>query len=266
MSMSCPLRCFAALAALATATFASAETRLLRFPDICNDRVVFTYGGDLWTVPAQGGTAIRLTAGPGLQQSAKFSPDCTQIAFTGEYSGEDQVYVMPANGGVPTQLTYYPALGPLPQRWGFDNQVYGWTPDGGRILFRSYIDTFALAQPRLYTVARDGGLPDALPMTFAGVGAYSPDGKQLVYSPLFRDFRTWARYQGGWAQDLYIFDLATQQGRNITNNIRTDRDPIWIGNAIYFVSDRDDVLNLYRYDVASGQTTQITKHRAFDVR
>ena len=263
---SCSLRWLAALAALAAMPLASAETRLLRFPDICNDRVVFTYGGDLWTVPAQGGTAIRLTAGPGLQQSAKFSPDCTQIAFTGEYSGEDQVYVMPANGGVPNQLTYYPALGPLPQRWGFDNQVYGWTPDGGRILFRSYIDTFALAQPRLYTVARDGGLPDALPMTFAGVGAYSPDGKQLVYSPLFRDFRTWARYQGGWAQDLYIFDLATQQGRNITNNIRTDRDPIWIGNAIYFVSDRDDVLNLYRYDVASGQTTQVTKHRAFDVR
>src|SRR5215831_2562162 len=262
----CPLRLLAALAAVVAAPLASAETRLLRFPDICNDRVVFTYGGDLWTVSAQGGTAIRLTAGPGLQQSAKFSPDCKQIAFTGEYSGEDQVYTMPASGGVPTQLTYYPALGPLPQRWGFDNQVYGWTPDGSRILFRSYIDTFALAQPRLYTVSRDGGLPEALPMTFAGAGEFSPDGKQLVYSPLFRDFRTWNRYQGGWATDLYIFDLATQQGRNITNNPRTDRDPVWTGNAIYFVSDRDDVLNLHRYDVSSGQTTQVTKHRNFDVR
>ncbi len=262
----CSLRWFAALVAVAAAPLASAETRLLRFPDICSDRVVFTYGGDLWTVSAQGGTAIRLTAGPGLQQSARFSPDCRQIAFTGEYSGEDQVYTMPASGGVPTQLTYYPALGPLPQRWGFDNQVYGWTPDGGRVLFRAYIDTFALAQPRLYTVSKDGGLPEALPMTFAGVGRYSPDGKQLVYSPLFRDFRTWNRYQGGWAQDLYIFDLTTQQGRNITNNPRTDRDPIWIGNAIYFVSDRDDVLNLYRYDIASAQTTQLTRHRNFDVR
>jgi tricorn protease len=260
------LRAMAALAFIAIAPQAFAQTKLLRFPDICNDRVVFTYGGDLWTVSAQGGTAIRLTAGPGLQQSAKFSPDCSQIAFTGEYSGETQVYVMPANGGVPTQLTYYPSLGALPQRWGFDNQVYGWTPDGARILFRSYIDTFALAQPRLYTVGKDGGLPDALPMPLAGVGTYSPDGKQLVYSPLFRDFRTWDRYQGGWAQDLYIFDLATQQGRNITNNPRTDRDPIWIGNAVYFVSDRDDVLNLYRYDVAGGQTSQLTKHRNFDVR
>jgi tricorn protease len=256
----------AALALFGMASFASAQTKLLRFPDICNDRIVFTYGGDLWTVPAQGGTAIRLTAGPGLQESAKFSPDCTQIAFTGQYSGEDQVYVMPANGGVPTQLTYYPALGPLPQRWGFDNQVYGWTPDGARILFRSYIDSFALAQPRLFTVGRDSGLPESLPMPISGVGAFSPDGKQLVYSPLFRDFRTWNRYAGGWAEDLYIFDLATQQGRNITNHPRTDRDPMWIGNAIYFVSDRDDVLNLYRYDTASGQTTQLTKHRNFDVR
>src|ERR1700745_1613078 len=133
----CPLRWLAAPAAVVAAPFASAETRLLRFPDICNDRVVFTYGGDLWTVSAQGGTASRLTAGPGLQQSAKFSPDCSQIAFTGEYSGEDQVYVMPANGGVPPQVAVYPALGPLQQRWGFDNQVYGWTPDGSRILFRS---------------------------------------------------------------------------------------------------------------------------------
>ena len=275
------LRLFAALALFCTASLASAQTKLLRFPDICNDRIVFTYGGDLWTVPAQGGTAIRLTAGPGLQESAKFSPDCAQIAFTGQYSGEDQVYTMPANGGVPTQLTYYPALGPLPQRWGFDNQVYGWTPDGARILFRSYIDSFALAQPRLYTIGRDGGLPEALPMPISGVGGFSPDGKQLVYSPLFRDFRTWNRYAGGWAEDLYIFDLATQQGRNITNNPRTDRDPIWIGNAIYFVSDRDDVLNLYRYDIGpsqpslasgalgllpGGQTTQLTKHRNFDVR
>jgi tricorn protease len=260
------VRFLVALALISVASFASAQTKLLRFPDVCNDRIVFTYGGDLWTVSSQGGTAIRLTAGPGLQESARFSPDCSQIAFTGEYSGEDQVYVMPANGGVPTQLTYYPSMGALPQRWGFDNQVYGWTPDGARILFRGYMDGFALAQPRLFTIGRDGGLPDALPMPMSGAGAYSPDGKQLVYSPLFRDFRTRNRYQGGWAQDLYIFDVGTQQGKNITNNPRTDRDPVWIGNAIYFVSDRDDVMNLYKYDIGSGQTTQLTKHRNFDVR
>lgn len=266
MKPSISLRLLAGLLLSGFACAAVAQTKLLRFPDICGDRIVFTYGGDLWTVGATGGTAVRLTAGPGLQQSARFSPDCSHIAFTGEYSGEDQVYTMPASGGVPSQLTWYPAIGPLSQRWGFDNQVYGWTPDGKNILFRSYIDSFALAQPRLYTIGMDGGLPQALPMPISGVGAYSPDGKQLVYSPLFRDFRTWNRYQGGWAQDLYIFDIATEKGRNITNNPRTDRDPVWIGNAIYFVSDRDDVLNLYRYDIGSGQTTQLTKHRKFDVR
>ena len=143
------VRSFVALALIGVASLAGAQTKLLRFPDICNDRIVFTYGGDLWTVSSQGGTAIRLTAGPGLQESARFSPDCSQIAFTGEYSGEDQVYAMPANGGVPTQLTYYPSMGTLPQRWGFDNQVYGWTPDGARVLFRGYMDGFALSQPRL---------------------------------------------------------------------------------------------------------------------
>src|SRR3982751_3894376 len=116
MSNRTVLRSALALALGTLACSAVAQSKLLRFPDICNDRVVFTYGGDLWTVSAQGGTAVRLTAGPGLQQSAKFSPDCSEIAFTGEYSGEDQVYVMPANGGVPAQLTDYAAHAPLPRR------------------------------------------------------------------------------------------------------------------------------------------------------
>jgi tricorn protease len=245
---------------------AHAGTKLLRFPDICAERIVFSYGGDLWTVSSQGGTALRLTAGPGLERSPRFSPDCKHVAFTGQYDGDDQVYVMPSAGGEPRQLTYYPATGPLPQRWGFDNQVYGWTPDGARVLFRSMMDGFALAQPRLFTVAREGGLPEALPMPVSGSGDFSPDGKHLAYSPLFRDFRTWNRYQGGWAQDLYIVDLAAEQAQNITQHVRTDRDPMWIGDAVYFVSDRDDVLNLYRYDVGSGATTQLTQHRDFDVR
>ncbi len=260
------LRLAALFALCGIAGTAGAHTKLLRFPDICGNRIVFTYAGDLWTVGDQGGTAIRLTAAPGLQQSAKFSPDCSKIAFTGEYSGGDQVYVMPANGGVPKQLTYYPAMGPLPQRWGFDNEVYGWTPDGKRILYRSYKDSHTLAEPRLFTVSVDGGLSTALPMPMSGVGEFSPDGKQLVYSPLFRDFRTWNRYKGGWAQDLYIFDMASEKGRNITNDVNTDRDPVWIGDSIYFVSDRDGVLNLYRYDIGNNQTSQLTRHRAFDAR
>jgi len=245
---------------------AQAQTRLLRFPDIYGEQVVFTYGGDLWLASVGGGDARRLTSGPGLELFAKFSPDGRRIAFTAQYGGDEQVYVMPVEGGEPTQLTFYPALGPLADRWGVDNQVYGWTPDGGAVLFRSLRDAFALNGSRLFTVPADGGLPQALPMPHAGAGAYSPDGTRLVYSPLFRDFRTWKRYEGGWAQDLYILSLDGSGSANITNDIRTDRDPMWIGDTIYFASDRDDYLNLYAYDPASQTTRQLTVHRGADAR
>jgi tricorn protease len=254
------------LALLFLAPFASAQTKLLRFPDIYGDKVVFTYAGDLWVAPTSGGTAHRLTAHPGVEFFAKFSPDGKWIAFTGQYDGDEQVYVIPAEGGEPKQLTFYPARGPLPARWGYDNQVYGWTPDGKSILFRSLRDSFELGHNRLYTVSAAGGPAIALPMPQSGAGDFSPDGKKLVYSPLFRDFRTWKRYEGGWAQDLYIFDLASHSAENITNNPRADRDPMWIGDKIYFSSDRDGTNNLYVYTPSSKQTRQLTRSKTWDVR
>ena len=182
---------------------ARAETRLLRFPDIAGNLVVFCYGGDLWKSSTEGGQAVRLTAHPGQELFPKFSPDGEWIAFTGQYDGDEQVYVMPATGGPPKQLTFYPAAGPLPPRWGYDHQVYGWTPDGKNILFRSLRDADGgKTLTGLYTVSAMGGLPVKLPMPTSGAGEFSPDGKSLLYSPLFRDFRTWKRYEGGWAQDL----------------------------------------------------------------
>jgi tricorn protease len=242
------------------------STRLLRFPDLHGDRVVFTYGGDLWTVSSAGGTATRLTSHPGLELFARFSPDGQWIAFTGQYDGDEQVYVMPAGGGVPRQLTFFPATGPLADRWGYDNLVYGWTPDGKSVLFRSKRDAFEQSDAHLYTVPVAGGLPVALPVPKGGGADFSPDGRQLAYSPLWRDFRTWKRYQGGWASDLYIVDLGTQALTRITDNPRTDRDPMWIGNAVWFASDRSGTLNLYRYDTASRATTQVTQSTTFDVR
>ena len=141
----------------------AAQTKLLRFPDIHGDHVVFTYAGDLWTSPAGGGTAARLTAHPGLELFGKYSPDGAWIAFTGQYDGDEQVYVIPATGGVPKQLTFFPAQGPLPPRWGYDNQVYGWTPDGTSVVFRSLRDGWDLGDNRLYSVPVTGGLPVALP-------------------------------------------------------------------------------------------------------
>ncbi|WP_077514413.1 S41 family peptidase [Rhodanobacter sp. B05] len=241
-------------------------TRLLRFPDVCGAHVAFTYAGDLWTASTQGGTATRLTAAPGLEMAARYSPDCSQIAFTGQYGGDSQVYVVAAGGGEPKQLTWYPAMGPLAQRWGFDNQVYGWTPDGKSVLFRSWRDSRGISSPRVFTVPVSGGLPTVLPMPESGTARFSPDGKQMVYSPKFRDFRDWDRYQGGWAQDLFIYDFAAKTAKNITNDPNTDRDPVWIGKNIYFLSDRGPHLNLYRYDTSDDKTTQLTNYATDDAR
>jgi tricorn protease len=245
---------------------ANAETRLLRFPDLHGDHVVFSYGGDLWIAADQGGVARRLTSHSGLELFPKFSPDGEYIAFTGQYDGGEQVYVVPVSGGEPRRLTWYPSEGPLPARWGYDHQVYGWTPDGSAVLFRSVREGFGLTDSRLYTVPLAGGLPEPLPMVVSGAGVLSPDGERAVFSPLFRDFRTWKRYEGGWAQDLYVFELDGSGSRNITDHPRTDRDPMWMGDGIYFVSDRDDYLNVYRYDLSSGETTQLTRHEGRDAR
>ena len=252
--------------ALALAATACAQTKLLRFPDIHADRIVFTYGGDLWTVNAAGGTATRLTAHPGIEVFAKYSPDGKWIAFTGQYDGDEQVYVMPADGGEPKQLTFYPAHGPLSPRWGYDNQVYGWSNDGHYVIYRSLRDARALALSRLYRVPVDGGPSEPLPMPVSGAGSYSAGGNKIVYSPQARDFRTEKRYSGGQANELYIFDTETHVAKRITEGPRAARDPMWIGKEIYYDSDRDGHFNIYAYDTASGQTRQITKYDLWDVR
>src|SRR5437773_1998192 len=241
------------------------QTKLLRFPDIYGDRTVFTYGGDLWSASASEGTAIRLTAYPGMETYAKCSPDGKSLAFTGQFDGDEQVYVIPSGGGEPKQLTFYPSRGPLAPRWGIDNQVEGWTKDG-RVIFRSERDSWSLPIARLYTVSPEGGPSEPLPMPEAGSGSFSPDGSKIVYSPRFRDFRPEKRYGGGQANTLYIYDLKTNDALKISEGPRASRDEMWIGNTIYYNSDKDGKFNIYAYDVASGKTTQITKNRDWDIR
>jgi len=238
-------------------------TRILRYPDLHANQLVFSYAGDLWLAPADGSQpARRLTSHPGLELYPRFSPDGSQVAFTGQYRGDEQVYVIDTAGGKATQLTFYPTQGPLPSRWGTDHQVYDWTPDGQAVLFRSNRQSFN--DPLLYRVAVHGGLPEALPMPRAGSGVYSPDGNSIVYSPLFRDFRTWKRYQGGWAQNLYIYDLGAGTARQITKHERTERDPVWLKTGLFYVSDRDGTLELFAH--SEDGDTQLTKNDTWDIK
>ncbi len=259
-------RALLAFASVAVAASAQAQTKLLRFPAIHGDRVAFTYGGDIWTAPVAGGTATRITAHPGIEVFAHFSPDGKWLAFTGQYDGDEQVYVVPAGGGVPKQLTFYPARGPLTPRWGWENQVYGWTADGKRIVFRSSRESWAVGITRLFTVAAAGGPAEPMPMPEAGAGDLSPDGSQVVYSPFFRDFRPEKRYSGGTANDLFVFNIKTGDAKRIVDDVRSDRDPMWMGGTIYFNSDRSGTFNLYAYDVASAKTTPVTRGTTWDVR
>lgn len=254
------------LAFLLASASAHAESRYLRFPDVNGDRLVFSYAGDLWLSTLSGGTATPLATGPGLKLFPKFSPDGKWIAFTGQYGGDEQVYVVPAAGGKPRQLTFFPAMGPLNARQGYDNQVDGWSPDGKHILFRSLRDEPNGVDGRLYEVPLAGGAVAALPPFRAGKGVFSPDGSKLLYSPISRDFHTWKHYHGGMAEDQYILDLKSHALTNITRNPYTDRDPIWNDRGIFFLSDRDGRMNLYRYDGKVGAATQLTHFTAADAK
>ncbi|HKV39087.1 MAG TPA: PDZ domain-containing protein, partial [Blastocatellia bacterium] len=232
------------------------NSRLLRFPDIHGNRVVFTYAGDIWTAERSGGTARRLTSSPGEEEFAKFSPDGRWIAFTAEYDGNVDVYVMPSEGGEPRRLTYHPAA----------NLVLGWTPDSKRILFRSSSASFSQRFQRLFTISIDGGLPEELPVPEGGLTSFSPDGTKIAYNRISTEFRTWKRYRGGWHQFVSIYDLKNNTYSEVPHTLAADMFPMWSGNAVYFDSDRDGIMNLYKYDLDSKQTKEITHYTEYDVK
>lgn len=265
---------FLALFFCATTAFGQERlTRLLRQPDIHGDLVAFVYAGDIWVASASGGDARRLTTGEGMEYFPKFSPDGRWIAFTGDYSGSRQVFVISVDGGQPRQLTFYNDVGPMPPRGGIDNRVTDWTPDGTHILFLPHRLPWSERMPRHYVVPAAGGMETPLAIPEGSGGSYSPDGTKLVYTPIEREFRTWKRYRGGRAQDVWIYDLANNSAQQLTTNQYTDNQPVWIGNTIYFTSDRplegrqenDGKLNLWAYDLASKQERKVTNHTDYDV-
>jgi tricorn protease len=256
-----------AATALAVNVFAQQQlTRLLRQPAITNGRIAFVYGGDLWIVDSSGGEARRLTSDPGLELFPHFSPDGSQIAFTGEYSGTKQVFVIDSNGGVPKQLTFYNDVGPLPPRGGIDNRVLDWSPDGKQILFNPHRLPWSDRMPRHYVIPAAGGMETPLAIPEGSGGMFSPDGTKIVYTPIEREFRTWKRYRGGRAQDVWIYDLKTNTTQQLSSSPATENQPMWIGNSIYFTSDVEGgKLNLYSYDLGTKAIKKVTNHTDWDV-
>ena len=241
------------------------DARMMRQPDINGNLIAFVYAGDIWTVDAAGGNAKRLTSHPGIELFPKISPDGQWIAFSAEYSGSRQVWVIPSEGGTARQLSFYNSVGVMPPRGGFDHVVLDWTPDSKRVLFRANRTPFGDRNGRYFTVALEGGFEEPLPIINGGFATFSPDGTELSFTPVDREFRTWKRYKGGRATELWNYNLIDNTSRQITRWAGSDQWPTWYGNAIYYASDRDARLNIWRHDLATGQEQQITHHKEFDV-
>lgn len=262
------IRIFSAIL-LTVSTFITAaaweDARLMRFPHINDNLIAFVYAGDIWTVTVNGGDARRLTSHQGEELFPKISPDGKWIAFSAEYSGSRQIYVMPSNGGSPRQLTYYNSVGVMPPRGGYDHVVLGWTPDSREILIRANRTEFGDRNGKYFLVNPEGGFEKPLPIVNGGFAALSPDAGKLVFTPVDREFRTWKRYKGGRATDLWIYDLKNNTSEQITDFPGTDQHPVWYGDNIFYASDRDLKLNIWKYNTATKQHTQVTFHKDFDV-
>ncbi|MCD4698513.1 MAG: protease, partial [Bacteroidales bacterium] len=248
-------------------TFAQDEARLLRFPAIHGNQVVFSYAGDLYTTNLEGGIARKLTNDDGYEMFPRFSPDGKQIAFTGQYDGNTEVYLMDANGSKPQRLTYTATLGrdDISDRMGPNNIVMTWK-NNDEIVYRSRKQSFNSFKGQLFIANVNGGFSDELPLPSGGFCSYSPDGKKLAFNRVFREFRTWKYYKGGMADDIWIYDFETKETINITNNEAQDIIPMYYGNEIYFLSDRDRTMNMFVYNTETGETKKVTNYTDYDIK
>ena len=247
-----------AISVLATTSDAGVPGRFMTYPTISGDTIVFTYEGDLWSVPVAGGPARRLTNHPSVEDAARFSPDGKWIAFRGQYDGAPQVYVIPAAGGIPKRLTFF----------GSENLPVGWTPDGKKVIYRSSHENTFRPIAKLFAVTLDGGYPEQLPPDRATLCAYSPDGKTLVYDRKGNEEYYWKRYKGGQYVDLWQYDFGTKQFKALTDYVGKNAYPMFAAGKLFFVSDRGDkgVSNLYTLDLATRQAAAATKFTDFDVQ
>jgi len=228
---------------------------LAQKPALNKTHVVFVYAGDLWRVPREGGAAQRLTSGPGMETNPVFSPDGSRIAFTGEYDGNVDVFVMPSEGGEPRRLTWHPAA----------DTVLRWTPDGKEILFTSSRTAYSRFS-ELFTVSVEGGFPKRLPLPMGYEGSFSADGKRLAYVPLRRAFNVWKRYRGGTATPIWIADLSDSRIEKIPRTDSNDYEPMWVGDKVYFLSDREGPVTLFSFDVKTKEVTRAINNDGLDLK
>ena len=236
---------------------AQVNARMMQNPDVSKTHIVFSYGGDLWIVPKDGGTALKLSSPEGQELYAKFSPDGSEIAFNGIYRGNFDVYVMPSLGGIPKRVTHH----------GLNDRLIDWYPDGKNLLFVSSMNSGKQRFNQFYKVAQTGGLPEKLPVPYGEMASLSPDGKKIVYTPISQAFRTWKRYRGGWHADIWLFDLEKKTAENISRSATNDEFPMWSGNKIYYLSDRGPEMraNIWSYNLDTKENRQITKFADFDI-
>jgi tricorn protease len=248
----------AVLGSLIAATPAAAQidARMLRQPDVSATQIAFVYAGDIWVVPKQGGVAVRLSSPRGEESFPRFSPDGKTLAYSANYDGNTDVYTVPAQGGDPTRLTWHPMT----------DRVLDWHPDGTKVLFASSRESGRQRYNQFYAVPAKGGPAEKLPVPYGEFATYSPDGKQVAYLPQSQAFRTWKRYRGGWAPDVWTFDLATKASANVTASDANDEHPMWAGDTLYFLSDRgaNQRANIWARD-KSGTLRQVTQFADFDV-
>jgi tricorn protease len=232
---------------------------LMQTPTLSKTHIAFSYAGDLWLVPREGGEAHLLTSGPGTKSGPIFSPDGSMIAFTGDYDGNVDVYVMPSGGGVPRRLTHHPAI----------DEVLGWTPDSKAVLFRSGRNSYSRFN-RLFTVSLDGGLPHELPLPMAEAGSFSADGKHIAYVPVDNNRRLaaigWKRYRGGKASRIWLVNLSDLNLDQVPRDVSNDGNPMWVGNKVYFLSDRNGPFSLYSYDVKTKKVEQALPSNGADIK